>query len=126
MANSRGRFRLTMHGDFGRYDENPNCLYDSDRLHFAVHLRMGDRHRFTDRHPEYMEFLEDVMSRISQEVTRKGLPEPLFHVFSETVEPCPSEKTGAFAEFPAWPVTADQVALDSSLARDSLSTCTPR
>lgn len=49
------------------------------------------------------------MSVISEEVTRIGLPEPLFHVFSETVEPCPSETTGAFDEFPAWPVTADQV-----------------
>ncbi|CAM9392060.1 unnamed protein product [Scytosiphon promiscuus] len=92
------------------YDGNPRCLFDPSRLHFAVHVRMGDRHRFADKHPEYVNLLEDVMSTISHEVTQKGLLEPLFHVFSETVNPCPSEKTGVFGEFPAWPVTADQVA----------------
>lgn len=95
--------------DSGRYDENPYCLYDLGRLHFAVHVRMGDRHSFTDKHPDYLKRLEEVMSTISHEVTRKGQPEPLFHVFSETAKPCPSEKTGAFSEFPAWPVAIDQV-----------------
>lgn len=84
-------------------------MYDQGRLHFAVHVRMGDRKSFTDNHPDYLERLEDVMSIISQEVAGKGLAEPLFHVFSETVEPCPSENTGSFDEFPSWHVTADQV-----------------
>ncbi|CAM9391908.1 unnamed protein product, partial [Scytosiphon promiscuus] len=85
-------------------------MYDPSRLHFAVHVRMGDRHRFADKHPDYVKRLEDVMSTISHEVTQKGLPEPLFHVFSETVDPCPSETTGVFGEFRAWPVVDDQVA----------------
>lgn len=74
-----------------------------------MHVRMGDRHKFTDMHPEYFERLEGVMSTISLEVIRRGLAEPLFHVFSETIMPCPSEKTGLFDEFPTWPVAADEV-----------------
>lgn len=74
-----------------------------------MHVRMGDRHEFTDAHPEYFERLGEVMSTITQEVTRKGLAEPLFHIFSETVMPCPSETTGLFEEFPTWPVEVDQV-----------------
>ncbi|CAM9392138.1 unnamed protein product [Scytosiphon promiscuus] len=92
------------------YDETPHCRYDPNRLHFAMHVRMGDRHKFTDMHPEYFERLEEVMSTVSQEVTRRGLAEPMFHIFSETVMPCPSEKKGLFHEFPTWPVAADEVA----------------
>lgn len=104
-----------------RHDENPHCRYESSRLHFAIHVRMGDRHRFADEHPDYVKRLEEVMSTISQEVTRKGLPEPLFHIFSETVDSCPSEKTGVFGEFPAWPVTSDQVAVYLFFGADFIS-----
>lgn len=74
-----------------------------------MHVRMGDRHKFTDMHPEYFEHLEEVMSTISQEVTRKGLAQPLFHIFSETVMTCPWDDTGLFDEFPTWPVATDEV-----------------
>ncbi|CAN0194489.1 unnamed protein product, partial [Scytosiphon promiscuus] len=54
------------------------------------------------------------MATVSQQVELKGLATPLFHVFTETFLPCPSEQTGLFNEFPAWPVAADQVAACSS------------
>ncbi|CAN0180876.1 unnamed protein product [Scytosiphon promiscuus] len=92
------------------YDESPHCRYDGSRLHFAMHVRMGDRRKFTDMHADYFGFLEELMSAISREVIQKGLAEPLFHVFSETVAQCPSEETGFFEEFPTWPVAANEVA----------------
>ena len=53
---------------------------------------------------EYFRFLETFMDTVSKEVVRKGLQPALFHVFSETRIPCPSEDTGLFDEFPSWPV----------------------
>ncbi|CAM9498525.1 unnamed protein product [Ectocarpus sp. 13 AM-2016] len=47
------------------------------------------------------------------------LPEPLFHVFSETLSPCPSTATGLFDEFPTWPVKVGQI-------EDCLAATTPR
>lgn len=49
------------------------------------------------------------MDTVSQEVVRKGLEPPRFHVFSETIKPCPSADFGLFDEFPTWPVALDQV-----------------
>ncbi|CAM9177227.1 unnamed protein product, partial [Hapterophycus canaliculatus] len=91
------------------YDDHPYCLFDEGREHFAVHVRMGDRRAFYDGNPEYFALLETIMSTITEELRNKGLRDPLFHVFSETLIPCPSEATGLFEEFPAWPVELDQV-----------------
>lgn len=98
-----------MRGKFARYDENPNCLFDEGREHFAVHVRMGDRRAFYDGNPEYFVLLETMMDTITEELRWKGSSDPLFHVFSETLIPCPSEATGLFEEFPTWPVKLDQV-----------------
>ena len=49
------------------------------------------------------------MTTVSHEVVGKGLEPPLFHIFSETLNPCPSGETGLFDEFPTWPVELDQV-----------------
>lgn len=92
-----------------RYDENPACLFDEGREHFAIHVRMGDRRAFYDGNPEYFELLETIMSIFTQELRGRGLRDPLFHVFSETLIPCPSEATGHFEEFPTWPVELDEV-----------------
>lgn len=92
-----------------RYDGNHNCSFGKDRLHFAVHVRMGDRQAFLDGNLEYFQLLERIMKVIAAEVANKGLPKPLFHIFSETLAPCPSEETGLFDEFPTWPVSLDQV-----------------
>lgn len=92
-----------------RYDEHPHCEYEEGRLHFAVHIRMGDRRGIVGEAPEYVEKVERIMSIMSEGVTGKGLNPPLFHVFSETGSPCPSESTGLFAEFPSWPVELHQV-----------------
>lgn len=96
-----------------RYDENPNCAYSQGRLHFAVHVRMGDRREFQAVNVEYFELLEVIMNTISVEVLSRGLQTPLFHVFSETLVPCPSKETGLFDEFPTWPVGVDQVCLET-------------
>lgn len=49
------------------------------------------------------------MTTVSGQVGEKGLEPPRFHVFSETLLPCPSTETGTFDEFPTWPVEMDQV-----------------
>lgn len=70
---------------------------------------MGDRREFQDGTLYYFQLLDLFMSTVSQEVVAKGLAPPLFHVFSETLIPCPPEETGLFEEFPTWPVELDQV-----------------
>lgn len=81
---------------------------------------MGDRREFQDGNEEYFQLLELIMTTMSVEVVDKGLQKPLFHVFSETLVPCPSENTGLFDEFPTWPVGVDQVRKN----RGSLLRCT--
>lgn len=92
-----------------RYDENPQCSYDAGRMHFALHVRMGDRREFQDTNTNYFDLLEAIMADISAEVVRKGMAKPLFHVFSETLMPCPSGDEGVFDEFPTWPVGVEKV-----------------
>ena len=99
---------------FPRYDENPNCAYDTTRLNVAIHVRMGDRREYQDGNLDYFQLLDLFMSTFSQEVVGKGLESPLFHVFSETLVPCPSGETGFFDEFPTWPVELDQVSEDAA------------
>eukprot|EP00904_Undaria_pinnatifida_P013664 jgi/Undpi1/9428/HiC_scaffold_27.g11885.m1 len=86
------------------YDENPKCDFHPDRLNFAIHVRMGDRRAILGESGQYFLLLERFMGTVSAEVVRRGLEPPLFHVFSETLLPCPSEDTGLFDEFPSWPV----------------------
>lgn len=74
-----------------------------------MHVRMGDRREWQDGSAEYFELLELIMGTISAEVVGRGLQAPLFHVFSETLVPCPSGEEGLFDEFPTWPVGVDQV-----------------
>lgn len=92
-----------------RYDEDLECAYAPDRLNFGLHVRMGDRRAFQEGTLEYFELLEGFMDTVSTEVVNKGLQPPLFHIFSETLVPCPSLDTGLFDEFPAWPVDLDEV-----------------
>lgn len=49
------------------------------------------------------------MDVITKEVVSQGQPPPLFHIFSQTKEDCPSEETGTFDEFPKWPLDQDEV-----------------
>ena len=49
------------------------------------------------------------MISVSSAVIAKGMMQPTFHVFSETLAPCPSEDTRLFDEFPAWSIEADEV-----------------
>lgn len=70
---------------------------------------MGDRRAFQEGTLDYFQLLGLFMNTVTHEVVAKGLAPPLFHVFSETIVPCPSEETGLFDEFPIWPVELDQV-----------------
>lgn len=49
------------------------------------------------------------MDSVTASATGRGLEPPAFHVFSESVLPCPSPENGTFREFPLWPVEMDQV-----------------
>eukprot|EP00903_Cladosiphon_okamuranus_P019481 g17914.t1 len=91
------------------YDEDPKCAFDQGRLNFALHVRLGDRRGFQEGNGEYFQLLEHIMDTIAVEVVQRGLQVPLFHVFSETLVPCPPEETGLFDEFPRWPVVVDKI-----------------
>ncbi|CAM9182579.1 unnamed protein product [Ectocarpus sp. 8 AP-2014] len=114
------------------YDGNPRCHFEEDRFHFAVHIRMGDRRAFYDGNQQYFHNVEMIMETVADEFRQRELPEPLFHVFSETLSPCPSTVTGLFDEFPTWPVELDQIdeCLAAPTPRDCLekqagSSCAP-
>lgn len=70
---------------------------------------MGDRRDIEPVTPQYFLLLEDFMRALTEEVEAKGHPAPMFHVFSESLYPCPSQENGTFNEFPPWPVERDQV-----------------
>lgn len=92
-----------------RYDEAPECAFEPSRLNFALHVRMGDRRAIERPTLEYFRLLETFMEAIREGVVEKGLNPPMFHVFSETLLPCPTADNATFDEFPVWPVGADQV-----------------
>ncbi|CAM9178418.1 unnamed protein product [Ectocarpus sp. 12 AP-2014] len=101
------------------YDEKPRCQFEDDRFNFAVHVRMGDRRALYDGTLQYLHNVELIMENVTDEFRQREMPEPLFHVFSETLSPCPSTVTGLFDEFPTWPVELDQV-------EECLAATTPR
>lgn len=74
-----------------------------------MHVRMGDRREYQDGSLDYFNLLNQFMDTFSREAAGKGLERPMFHIFSETVQPCPSRETGLFDEFPLWPAELDQV-----------------
>lgn len=92
-----------------RYDPNPACSYDAGVLNFALHVRMGDRRFAHGTNNTYFSMLEELMDGITDSVLKKGKAAPVFHIFTETLEPCPSTSTGEFDEFPNWPVELGQV-----------------
>lgn len=78
---------------------------------------MGDRRLLAGTNDRYFGMLEALMGSITDSVLRRKLAPPLFHVFSETLQPCPSEVTGAFGEFPNWPVELTQVRCKGDLTK---------
>ncbi|CAN0162597.1 unnamed protein product [Ectocarpus fasciculatus] len=103
------------------YDENPRCHFEDNRFNFAVHIRMGDRRAYYDGNPQYFRNVELITETVTDEFRRRGLPEPMFHLFSETLNPCPSAVTGLFDEFPTWPIELEQIA--ECLAATTPSEC---
>jgi len=82
----------------------------SQELNFAIHIRLGDRITVQQGfESSYEGYIKAFMDTVAASVTRRGLGTPLFHVFSETSLPCPSEENGTFPEFPTWPVDTYQV-----------------
>lgn len=95
---------------FSRYDEAPKCAYGSSQLDFAIHVRLGDRAKLMPGdHSDYIGLLEAFMEAVTERVVNKTHTAPVFHVFSETSQPCPSQENGTFEEFPFWQVVLDQV-----------------
>lgn len=92
-----------------RYDHNPACEYDSTKLNFAIHVRLGDRRVTQDLSEEYYRLLDMFIDTLTTMVVKKGLDSPMFHIFTETLHPCPSMETGLFDELPTWPVVIDEV-----------------
>ena len=90
-------------------EQQRKCLYDDERPHFAFHVRLGDRTGSVESMSSYIEHLEGVMDVISTATKEKEMRPPLFHVFTETLMPCPSQETGLFDEFLSWPIEADKV-----------------
>ena len=87
-------------------------------MNFAMHIRMGDRAMYIGNNSSdyfgYLEAFIDTVTRVVHEDMGKQVP--LFHIFSETKEPCPNSITGAFEEFPQWPVERHQVKPCTSVA----------
>jgi len=93
-----------------RYNAGPTCGYSSSQLNVAIHVRLGDRNRQDlKQSDEYIDLLEDFMDTISSRVSSIGHDPPLFHIFSETKDPCPSPNNGVFKEFSRWPIDMQQV-----------------
>ncbi|CAN0144776.1 unnamed protein product [Scytosiphon promiscuus] len=96
-----------------------NCNFAASGPNIAIHVRLGDRdgHQSLTKlekgepvnHNDYFDKLEDFMDTVSAAALQQGGALPVFHIFSETAEPCPSTETGAFDEFLRWPVQIDQV-----------------
>ncbi|CAN0186399.1 unnamed protein product [Scytosiphon promiscuus] len=95
------------------------CSFRSSQVNVAMHVRLGDRdghqtrrgsrHDKTHIHDDYYDRLEEFMSKVTAVFTRQGEAPPVFHIFSETAEPCPSSETAAFDEFLRWPVEPTQI-----------------
>ena len=92
-----------------RYKEDLDCGFDPTRLNVAVHMRLGDVLLPFEILSKYLSAMEEMMDAITEVVMEKGLKPPLFHVFSETIKPCPSLETKSFDEFPTWPIESQQV-----------------
>lgn len=92
-----------------RHNPNPACSYDAGRLDFAIHVRLGDRRLTQEAPDEYFSVLEALMDTITDSLLKRGLTPPVFHIFTETLQQCPSAETGIFHEMPGWPVELDQV-----------------
>lgn len=106
-------------------DPDDKCNFSPSRTNIAIHVRLGDRdgdqglttsaQDAATKHARYYDMLEEFMATVSAAVIREGEALPVFHIFSETSEPCPSKDTGAFEEFLRWPVETEQVRIAAKL-----------
>lgn len=88
-----------------------------------MHVRMGDRRAIQGGlNDDYFIYLQQFMDDVTEAVVSKGLEPPMFHVYTQTLLPCPSKTTGLFKEFPQWPVEMDQVRVWVGIARDVFRT----
>lgn len=76
-------------------------------------MRLGDRKdqqgdSLSSFPGDYFALLEAFMDTVTSAVVTRGHERPVFHIFSETHLPCPSDD-GSFPEFPDWPVEMGEV-----------------
>lgn len=87
-----------------------------------MHVRLGDRAvGGQEPNEEYFDLLEHFMNTVESSVSRQG-GNTVFHIFSETREPCPSSHNGVFEEFTRWPVDLHQVRPHVKLSPDDVET----
>ena len=72
-------------------------------------MRQGDIRLPFEILSKYLSALEELMDTVTEVVEEKGLEPPLFHIFSETIKPCPSLETKSFDEFPTWAIESHEV-----------------
>lgn len=82
---------------------------DTSKVNIAIHIRLGDRMGLQEVSQDYFLLLEEFMRDVTEAVLRQDVDSPIFHVFTETLQPCPHKQTGLFKELPMWPVEMDQV-----------------
>ncbi|CAM9998318.1 unnamed protein product [Ascophyllum nodosum] len=91
------------------FKDDLDCGFDPTRLNVAVHMRLGDVLLPFESLSKYLTAIQEMMGVMTEVVEEKGLEPPLFHIFSETIKPCPSLETNSFDEFPAWAIEPQQV-----------------
>ena len=72
-------------------------------------MRLGDVLPPFEILSKYLSAVEELMDTVTEVVKEKALEPPLFHIFSETIKPCPSLETNSFDEFPTWAIESHQV-----------------
>lgn len=84
--------------------------FDPSRLNIAVHVRLGGRAKLAQKVVKLeLDQLSQLIEVITQEVEDLGERPPLFHIHSETANPCPSLEGGTFPEFPGWSIAREEV-----------------
>lgn len=81
---------------------------------------MGDRAGLDKTPEEFLTRLDRFMEAVTEVTAEFGIPPPVFHVFSESQQPCPRANTATFEDFPSWPVDMDEVKYDRAFPCDSV------
>lgn len=100
--------------------EIPRCGFEAGILNFGIHVRMGDRAGLDRTPEEFLTRLNGFMDTVTEVTAELGIAQPVFHVFSESQQPCPHADTATFEEFPLWPVDMNEVKYDRAFPYGSI------